>query len=254
MNKEKFVRGFILSTMIGLYVIVSLISTLHVIEFFEMSNPRWLAISLAIAFEIGAAASLASIIVLEKTSKTLVWSLFILLTAMQIQGNMFYAYTHLENFQDWIELFGLQEEELITQKRILSIVSGAILPIIALGFIKSLVDYIKPAESQNQLAQTEILSEEIEEDRIKETVKPIAESIDQNVESPPKEKESYTEDHRKDVPNLSVTDSDQNIQEVSVKPIENEIQPDVLPESPTINNAKIGNVVITPNISNQSKS
>lgn len=147
MNKDKLVRGFILSTMIGLYVIVSLISTLHVIEFFEMSNPKWLAISLAIAFEVGAAASLASIIVLDKTSKTLVWILFILLTVMQMQGNMFYAYTNLENFQDWIDLFGLQEEELITQKRILSIVSGAILPIIALGFIKSLVDYLKPNSS-----------------------------------------------------------------------------------------------------------
>ncbi len=151
MNKETFIKGFVLSTMIGLYIIVSLISTLHVIEFFKMSNPDWLAISLAIAFEIGAAASLASIIMLDKTSKTLVWGLFILLTAMQIQGNMFYAYSHLENFQDWIDLFGLQEEELITQKRILSIVSGAILPIIALGFIKSLVDYIKP----NQQIKTE---------------------------------------------------------------------------------------------------
>ena len=30
------------------------------------------------------------------------------------------------------------------QKRILSLVSGAILPLVALGFIKSLVDYIKP--------------------------------------------------------------------------------------------------------------
>jgi glucan phosphoethanolaminetransferase (alkaline phosphatase superfamily) len=158
MNKEKFAKGFILSTMIGLYVIVSLISTLHVIEFFEMSNPSWLAISLAIAFEIGAAASLASIIVLDKTSKVLVWSLFILLTAMQMQGNMFYAYTHLENFKDWIELFGLQEEELITQKRILAIVSGAILPVIALGFIKSLVDYIRP--DQPKLESTEILSME----------------------------------------------------------------------------------------------
>ena len=110
MNKDKLVKGFILTTMIGLYVIVSLISTLHVIEFFEMSNPRWLAISLAVAFEIGAAASLASIIVLEKTSKFLVWSLFLLLTAMQMQGNMFYAYINLQDFQGWIELFGLQEE------------------------------------------------------------------------------------------------------------------------------------------------
>lgn len=146
MNLNKFIQGFIFTTMIGLYVIVSLISTLHVIEFFEMSNPRWLAISLAVAFEIGAAASLASIIVLEKTSKTLVWSLFILLTGMQMQGNMFYAYQHLQDFAGWIELFGLQEEELITQKRILSFVSGGILPLIALGFIKSLVDYMKPSE------------------------------------------------------------------------------------------------------------
>lgn len=173
MNKENFAKGFILSTMIGLYIIVSLISTLHVIEFFELSNPRWLAISLAIAFEIGAAASLASIIVLEKTSKTLVWTLFILLTAMQMQGNMFYAYTHLENFTDWIELFGLQEEELITQKRILSIVSGAILPVIALGFIKSLVDYIRPEQVVKELTEnlpveqpTELPSEPI---KVKET-------------------------------------------------------------------------------------
>ena len=162
MKKEKFVKGFILSTMIGLYIIVSLISTLHVIEFFEMSNPRWLAISLAVAFEIGAAASLASIIVLEKTSKTLVWSLFILLTAMQMQGNMFYAYTHLENFQDWIDLFGLQEEEPITQKRILSIVSGAILPVIALGFIKSLVDYIRPEKAKEELAEVPSIEKPID--------------------------------------------------------------------------------------------
>lgn len=161
MNKDKLVRGFILSTMIGLYVIVSLISTLHVIEFFEMSNPRWLAVSLAIAFEIGAAASLASIIVLDKTSKALVWSLFILLTAMQMQGNMFYAYNNLENYQSWIELFGLQEEEVITQKRMLSFVSGAILPLIALGFIKSLVDYIRPNSIVLESAKTLSIKEPV---------------------------------------------------------------------------------------------
>ena len=164
MNKDKLVKGFILTTMIGLYVIVSLISTLHVITFFEMSNPRWLAISLAIAFEIGAAASLASIIVLEKTSKFLVWTLFLLLTAMQMQGNMFYAYINLHDFQGWIELFGLQEEELITQKRILSFVSGAILPLIALGFIKSLVDYLKPEKELPKVEEPKEPEEEPKEE------------------------------------------------------------------------------------------
>jgi hypothetical protein len=125
---------------------VSVISTIHVIDFFKLSNPDWLAISLAIAFEVGAAASLASLIALKKMNKGLVWMLFFLLTAMQAMGNTYYAYVNLENFTAWSELFGIVEEELIFQKRVLSIVSGAILPIVALGFIKSLVDYIKPEE------------------------------------------------------------------------------------------------------------
>ena len=141
---RKATHVFIISTFVVLYLMVSIISTIHVIDFFLMSNPKWLAISLAVAFEVGAAASLASIITLEKMNKGIVWSLFILLTLMQAMGNTYYTYIHLNNFQGWIELFGLVDEELIYQKRVLSVVSGAILPIVALGFIKSLVDYIKP--------------------------------------------------------------------------------------------------------------
>jgi hypothetical protein len=67
---------------------------------------------------------------------------------MQMQGNMYYAFTNLEDFQSWSELFDLIEEEPIFQKRVLSAVSGAILPLVALGFIKSLVDYIKPQDDE----------------------------------------------------------------------------------------------------------
>jgi len=146
--KNRWVHGFIIATFVILYFMVSIISTIHVIDFFELSNPRWLAISLAVAFEIGAAASLAAIIILEKTSRVMVWSLFLILTAMQAMGNTYYAFINLADFQGWIELFGLVESEPLVQKRILSIVSGAILPIVALGFIKSLVDYIRPEEPQ----------------------------------------------------------------------------------------------------------
>src|SRR6056300_1153055 len=127
---------------------VSVISTILVIDFFKLSNPTWLAVSLAIAFEVGAAASLASLIAMDKMNKSLVWFLFFLLTAMQAMGNTYYAFVNLGDYQSWSELFGLIEEEEIFRKRILSIVSGAILPIVALGFIKSLVDYIKPEEDK----------------------------------------------------------------------------------------------------------
>ena len=71
-SKNKLVNGFIIGTFVGLYLLVSIISTIHVIDFFELSNPKWMAITLAIGFEIGAAASLASLIVMDKMNKTLV--------------------------------------------------------------------------------------------------------------------------------------------------------------------------------------
>jgi methyl-accepting chemotaxis protein len=161
-SKSKAVNAFIIGTFVSLYLLVSIISTIHVIDFFKLSNPDWLAISLAIGFELGAAASLAALITLDKMNKTMVWSLFIVITAMQMQGNMYYAYSHIKDFQGWVELFNLVEWEPIAQKRLLAAVSGAILPLVALGFIKSLVDYIKP-ESETDPIRIEDLDVIVEE-------------------------------------------------------------------------------------------
>jgi hypothetical protein len=182
---KKTTSYFIIGTFVTLYLLVSVISTIHVIDFFKLSNPDWLAISLAVAFEVGAAASLASLITLDKMNKGIVWGLFIILTLMQAMGNTYYAYTHLRDFQGWIELFGLTEEDLIYQKRVLSIVSGAILPVVALGFIKSLVDYIKPTGEELVTAEEK---EEPATEEIVDTVEeqtPLDPIIDSNVGSEP---------------------------------------------------------------------
>jgi len=149
MDKNKLVSNFVIGTFVTLYLLVSIISTIHVIDFFELSNPYWLAVTLAIGFEIGAAASLASLVILKKMNKTLVWALFITITLMQMQGNMYYAFINMDDFNSWAELFALIEEEPIFQKRVLAAISGAILPLVALGFIKSLIDYIKPEEDED---------------------------------------------------------------------------------------------------------
>ena len=153
--KNRGISIFIISTFVLLYLVVSVISTIHVIDFFEMTNPKWLSVFLAIAFEIGAAASLASIIVMDKMNKFIVWSLFFTLTAMQAIGNTYFAYIHLSDFSQWSELFGLSEEDPIFQKRILSIISGAILPLVSLGFIKALVDYIRPDKDESKIETRE---------------------------------------------------------------------------------------------------
>ena len=159
MKENKLVRKFIIGTFVSLYILVSSVSTIHSIDFFRLSNPEWLAVTLALGFEIGAAASLASLIILDKMNKTIVWSLFITITLMQMQGNMFHAFINLSDFSSWSELFNLIEEDLIYQKRILAFVSGAILPLIALGFIKSLVDYIKPEDEDNETLTSGVMDD-----------------------------------------------------------------------------------------------
>ena len=176
--ENKWLSRFIIGTFVTLYTLVSVISTIHVIDFFELSNPYWLAVTLAIGFELGAAASLASLVILDKMNKTLVWALFITITLMQMQGNMYYAFTNLEDFQSWSELFNLIEEEPLYQKRVLAFVSGAILPLVALGFIKSLVDYIKPVDREDDFTPSESAFDNIEKE---ETEIPVEEPIEMEI-------------------------------------------------------------------------
>ena len=144
--QQRIVHLFIIGIFVSLYFLVATISMINSVAFFDLAHNGIMSWSLAIGFEMGAAASLAAILILDKTNKTMVWGLFILLTAFQMMANSYHAFVNLEDYMGWIELFGLQEEEPIFQKRLLSIVSGAVLPIVALGFIKSLTDYIKPKD------------------------------------------------------------------------------------------------------------
>lgn len=151
--KNKLVHYFIIGVFCTLYFLVATISMINSVAFFDLTHEGIMNWALAIGFELGAAASLAAILILDKTNKTMVWGLFILLTCFQMMANSFHAFVNLENYMPWIELFGLEEEEPLFQKRILSIVSGAVLPLVALGFIKSLTDYIKPnddSETENE--------------------------------------------------------------------------------------------------------
>lgn len=219
--KEKLVRNFVISTFVVLYAIVSIISTIHVIDFFEMSNPYWLAVSLAIAFEFGAAASLASLIALDKMNKTIVWILFFTITAMQMQGNMYYAFKNLQDFQSWSELFNIIEEDVIYQKRILAFVSGAILPLVALGFIKSLVDYIKP--------EPKVEVKEIKEDLFDDL---DIEEEDEDLEDDFEGSDIYTEQDFKDLTDEEV---DQIIEEFNNSEefyVEPEVKEEPVKENP----------------------
>lgn len=141
MNK---LSRWVIGIYISLYIVISFVSTMHSVSFFGMTNDVWMARCLAGAFELGQLAAMAGLMTLERSSKKLIATLMITLTAMQIMANMYFSYAHVNDALAWFELFGLQNTDPIVAKRILAAVSGGLLPLIALGFSKSLVDYLKP--------------------------------------------------------------------------------------------------------------
>ena len=205
MIKNKLVHFSIISIFVSLYLLVATISMINSVDFFNISHNGILSWSLAIGFELGAAASLAAIIILDKTNKTMVWSLFILLTAFQMMANSYHAFINLENYIGWIELFGLENEEPIIQKRILSIVSGAVLPIVALGFIKSLTDYITPPTNEDITNKKELDSRD---DTETESEADAELKTEDNTEAELKTKENNN--LIEDIHNKSYTNSDSN--------------------------------------------
>ena len=201
--KNKFVHIGIISIFCSLYFLVATISMINSVAFFDLAHTGLMNWALAIGFELGAAASLAAIIILDKTNKWMVWGLFLLLTAFQMMANSFHAFINLEEYQGWIELFGLQEEEVIFQKRVLSIVSGAVLPIVALGFIKSLTDYLKPEKDETEILLEEPANKEHLEESLKQAEKIVEvkdkqiEKIEKIVEEARKEEPAEIEDIKK---------------------------------------------------------
>lgn len=129
-----------------LYLAVGFVSIYHAINFFSISNEPWLAIILAIAFEIGQAAVLFSVLV-NKEKKIMPWILMGVLTAVQVLGNVYSSYQYMVvNNQDLIKyftdsvLFFMQDPNPQVNQVMISYITGAILPIVALCMTSMIVN------------------------------------------------------------------------------------------------------------------
>ena len=129
-----------------LYLAVGFVSTYHAISFFSISNESWLAIILAVAFEIGQAAVLFSLLV-NKSKKLMPWILMGVLTAVQVIGNIYSSYAYMVEYsQDMIKyftdsvLFFVQDPNPKVNQVMISYITGAILPIVSLCMTAMVVD------------------------------------------------------------------------------------------------------------------
>lgn len=188
MNRsEKILKYSIGILFLLLYMLVATISAICSIDFFNLSHNQTMSICLAIAFELGAMCSLCAGVFM-KSNRTLSFGLFTLLTLFQMMGNVFHSYTNLlPNYIEWINLFGLEELEEIAQKRIVAVVSGAILPIVALGFIKCFVDYND--KQDNALEDKSDATEQVKQVETETKTEKQVEQPAVKVDEKPKQKE-----------------------------------------------------------------
>lgn len=157
-------------TLIGLfsilYLSVGFVSVYHSISFFELSNQPWLALILACAFEIGQAAVLFYLLI-SRDKQVMPWILMGVLTLVQILGNVYSSYSYMMiNNTDLIKyftdsvLFFIQDPNPKVNHVMISYITGAILPVVALcmtSMIVNVLNYNKKEEPveipQNQEEQ-----------------------------------------------------------------------------------------------------
>ena len=143
-----------------LYVLVALVSTLHAVDFFKLSNIGSLAILLGVAYEVGQASVLFSILMTKNKEKFLPWLLMFLLTALQVTANVYASFKHMsiDGGNDWtywytsiLKIFGVTGGSTETYQVIISWISGALLPIVALGMTALVATNIKLITEEDEL-------------------------------------------------------------------------------------------------------
>lgn len=185
-----------------LYITVALVSLIHSFAFFGLANDNAMSIMLGTTFEIGQAAVLLSILTSKKDrSRIMPWCLMILLTAVQVLGNVYSSYKYLmthstgdlrffkEPIFIWTTLPDAQATVIITY------IVGAILPIVALCMTSMVSNYIEdtsnedsddnsklekhPTEVPKDYNDIEVPAEEPTKETIKESEEPTKDTIEE---------------------------------------------------------------------------
>lgn len=188
-------------------LLVAAISISHVVTWYDIANPISWAIYLSIAIEVGA---MTALVAATNKIKGGVWFMFVLVTIIQMIGNIFYSFKEIdvngELFKSWVELtspiwelMGSEPNDIISQKRWLSFLEGGLLPIISLTSLHFFTKYDRNQNS-GQIKEEPIITKPDEDITDEEYLKFVQKFISQKKQE--EEKIKYTPTER-DLKNLN---------------------------------------------------
>lgn len=150
MTRQKKLDRNILLIFVGVPVLSSIISAIHLIRFVSLGNASFMAVLLAITFELGSIVSFVALSknILQRLHKELLFSIFILLFVLQAFGNVYssFDYMRLTLIKDPTLLDSFREMffnsiDVTSAKLTLSLIIGLPIPLISLILLKSAIDY-----------------------------------------------------------------------------------------------------------------
>ncbi len=175
-----------------LYLSIAFVSTYHAFAFFALANPMWLSVILSIAFEVGQAAVLFTLLSngVKNERQVMPWVLMFVLTAVQVIGNVFSSYKYmLVNNADQIDyftksvLFFVQSPNPDYNYVMISYITGAILPVVALCMTSMIVKIMSNGRTPIVENIENNLSEEIPAE-VEDTVTEPQETVEKEVVKP----------------------------------------------------------------------
>ena len=177
-----------------LYSLSAFVSGFHAIEFFSLANPYWLALLLAITFEIGQAAVLFYLLQTKRKFNVKdfgsygPWILMLVLTITQCMGNIYSSHMYMvqhntENIQYFTDsvLFFIKDPDPKVNVVFIDYIVGFLLPIVALAMTSMVVEI---SEDKSIVVKSQepvgIENEPVKEESLEE-VKQVPEVLEEPV-------------------------------------------------------------------------
>lgn len=148
-NRNNLIRN---SFLIPILLVV-IMSISHVVSWYDLGNPLSWAIYLSVAVEFFALACVSAASI--KIGKGSIWFLFIMVTLVQIVGNIYFGYKEIivtsEAFASWVELISplFLDWEIVDHRRFLAAIQGGTLPIMSLTALHFYIQFTENLQKSN---------------------------------------------------------------------------------------------------------
>lgn len=150
MTRQRKIDRNLLFAFLSVPLLSSIMSAIHLINMVELGNPFFMAVVLAVTFELGSIVSFVALSknILQRLKKDILYLIFGMLFVLQAFGNVYSSFDYIRVMliadPTWLDSFRemfFNAIDVSTSKLMLSCIIGLPIPIISLAFLKSAIDY-----------------------------------------------------------------------------------------------------------------